>query len=551
MKRLFILLIIVFLAVSVLPIYAEVSEEKLLVMEPSMDIILYPDGSIAIEYKLNMLVKQPSNMSMDGFLGLSFDYYEDGEVAVYELGGATDLILGNISGNTLNETALSIRGDLVLHSREIERKAVVESSILAEFSVYNESACDFTTKGFVNVSRALFIITPETHNISFTITISKAIITIPSKYINNINASKIINEKLAKYNLTYVRFENLTIVDYNNTYFITGNVSADNKGLLATAIDKGLITPREAEEITYGLSKMLKDVDGVGRIVTHIVNETYVGGSKIIVKHEASLEITGNIQEFREELRRFGPVLAKYMCLVINVFRLIIYGEEYSQPLQPLIQIELPPVYEPKLAPVYPYSFTLSIDAGFNITHAKVTVDIEARRLRYSEPLENLEESLRASLREVRDFLINISKPLTILELMGIGSPIPKTIHLYGARLGDKVVDVKPKEVTLPELADVKILIHGARPTSPTTPTVATTTITKSETLTTTMTTTVIHTTTITEKTTETTVVTEKYTETTTYIPPETTILNIGLGSAVILLAIATTLLTLMLKRKS
>jgi len=492
---------------------------------------------------------------MDGKILFSLDYFEDKNSAGFGMGGGGELAIGNITGDPLNVTSLSIMGDLTLRSREVERKAVVNASILVELREYNESIRSSVTKGFVNISRILLVITPETLNTSFVIATSGVNMTIPSEYVNNVNASKIINEKLEEYNLTFIRFENLTIISHNDTYIITGNVSIDNKELLKTAIDKELITHEEAEEIIYGLSKMLKDIDGVGRIAAVIVNETYAGGSKILMKHEEELKIDGDVQEFREELMRFGPTVTKYMYLVTSIFRLTVYGGVFPQPLQPSIQVELPPIYEPKLTPEYPFRFSIFVDAGFNRTHADVTLDVDVLKLRYTEPIEDPVESLRTSLREVRDFLINVSKPLAIFELMGMGSPIPEKIYLSGARYGDKFVEVKPEEVSIPELTDVEIAIVYATVTTPSTETGITITVIgpteTATTMTTTVTHTTTHTTTVTEKVTETTTVTERYTETSTYIPPEVTTMSIGLGATVIILAIATALLALMLRRKS
>ncbi|MCD6301146.1 MAG: hypothetical protein J7L82_03645 [Staphylothermus sp.] len=176
---------------------------------------------------------------------------------------------------------------------------------------------------------------------------------------------------------------------------------------------------------------------------------------------------------------------------------------------------------------MHPYKFTLRVQAGFSKTHAKLLLDIEALRLRYIEPLKDPVKSLRASLKEVRDFLINISAPFSLLEIMGLGSPIPHTIQLKGAGLGDESVKVESEGVSLADLADVKIFVYGATTTQPLSPTETTITITEHETETKTVTTT--HTETIIERIIETTTKTEKTTETHTETYTDTTILHLYL----------------------
>ena len=127
MKRLVAFLTLLFLTVPALQVYTVVSEEIPLTMEPSMRITLFPDGCIGIEYKLHILAKQSPNTTMDGKILFSLDYFEDKNSAGFGMGGGGELAIGNITGDPLNVTSLSIMGDLTLRSREVERKAVVNA----------------------------------------------------------------------------------------------------------------------------------------------------------------------------------------------------------------------------------------------------------------------------------------------------------------------------------------------------------------------------------------------------------------------------------------
>lgn len=85
-----------------------------------------------------------------------------------------------------------------------------------------------------------------------------------------------------------------------------------------------------------------------------------------------------------------------------------------------------------------------------------------SERLVYGEPVEDSVERLDSGLREVRDYFPNMSKQFAILELLGIGSPIPTTVEVVGGSLEGKTVMVKPSSIELSELPGVKIAIEAS-----------------------------------------------------------------------------------------
>lgn len=508
-------------------------------MSPIMDVLVYPDGSIRVLYNLSVVVENIGS-NATGFISLDYVAKEVENHSWLLISGGGEL--GPVKPGTVKSTTmLSITS--YFKATPIDKGYNISGRFLLRIENTSGNEKNYT---IVNVTGIDITIRDKIIELEFN-ALAEGNISVPEEYVGK-DSSAILNMMLLAHNITWIRFEELYIVEKGNTYYINGSLTASIDELVEKGLELRLISRAEAREIDACINSYYRNVTSTLKFATTIYAENYVEETPhIVFKLELESDTVGEVKEINDVSRKCGNILGKLAMTAILI-------SQPQQPGQPMIPptMFMPETRPPNLKPVYPYTSKARIRARFGDDKVVFNLTVDSGRLTYVEDTGNPVTQAKISLREISTWLQQLDKQLSILALMGIPSPIPSTINVRGERLADKIVVVEPDKVTLQSLPEIKIRVGEA---SATTTPITTNTSTPSTRTThvTTLTVTETETTTTTMEITRTVKETVTQTITTTVRVEETgfpIMLAIALSVATVVVVIALALLVLKTLRK-
>ena len=425
-------------------------------LNPNMKVTVYPDGSIGINYMLNVTV-EPSKATLLGDFMLDLTYAELKEGLRMAFGGFFDLYNGTLE-NPISTQIIDLRGGFKIKSFSVNASALIYGNAYLGIRSNGEELHRLEIKSLSIRSQ------PHIMYITFAITVKTVNETLTKilRNVSQVDATNTANERLIKQNITFISFKELEVKEVNGVFDINGELTINIEDLLSQGVKQGVFNYEDVETVRTCLLATYKDLDGSLKFASSFINSNYTMGSRFTGKFEFEFNLGGNIEGFKHYSRACGTAMSKLGYLVNTLVSGTGVGEI---PTAPPTQVNFEVINETiskmgigevKLERILPF------DLHFTL-HGKLTNDVymfilslDVSRLKY--PMQDGWKTVaKKSLEELSNFLQNVSRKLGFLELMGIGNPIPTNVEVYGGKLEDKWVSVNETIVSIGALPYVTL----------------------------------------------------------------------------------------------
>ncbi len=527
-----------------------------IVIKPSMKVYVFDDGTFAIRYLLDVVIKQskPSTKPMKGSATIYIHYFEDDRSAGLSIRGGGAFVSGQVSGVATSKLVVEGSGGCDGKSLTNETKLVINA--MTDLVVMNETPTKVNKTEF-RLSKLGIGVTPDVIDVYFVATVvgTKPKISLPMGK----DVSSLVNSRLVSSGTTYIKFRKLVITQVSNGVKVEGEALVDIKELLSRGTQMHVLTSDDVKKVRWCLSEGIKSLDKItGKYEFFLLTSKFVNGaSSTKFKVAADFIMSGDIRAYKNVSRECSKVLSK-LGLVASVLAsqasAVVGGAKVKVSTPPPTLMEkFTPTKVPKIEPVHPYRSTVIISIKVSSSELYLHIDLSTGRLKWVGNASST-ELVKKGLTELRDYLGEFSKKLSFLELMGVKSPIPSSIEVNYMTKGKVVARGTASLSDLPYVG-AKLVAKGAAatvtpPAPPTTVPTKTVVLTKATTVTKTVTATVskevtsVITKTVTQKLTS-TLTTTKTVTTTKYVEKPvigtTNLILIG-GFAVVIAAIVATL---------
>ena len=472
---------IVVLATLVSPV-ALAMAQPLPKISPSMGVVVYPDGSIRVLY--NLTATSPLGKEVSGSGNISVEYVSKGSEnrVVTELTGGGELNISGGAGKASN-ASMAVKALVKFESSREGGYSRAGGTFTLDFEGV---AGNKTTYLHFTVKEFLVTITKDGAEVEFNVLISAKNLTIPETLVG-VDVAPVINSNLSSLGVKYLRVKSLTIAREGEGYSVKGSAELFINDLINQLLEEGLILPTDVDRAKSCISEGFMELAGFYELDIAF-NAASTASSESLIKFSISskLDMSGDLPGYEEYSSKCGSVLGKLvMGLVLTPLTKLRVGGQPS-PFMPMsMALQQTPIEKPKLVHVYPYESTAKVLVSLNGTHAVVSVIADSGRLVHPEARGSPEDVAKASLLELSNYLVKLSRQFSFMEFAGMGNPIPKEVLIKGASLGGARVEVGVKETSVSRLGEVGVKVVGAtKPTQTTsspatgTPTATTSTVT-------------------------------------------------------------------------
>ncbi len=446
-------------------------------LKPEMNITVFPDGSLGISYKLDILVKLPPEVAEKkprGRLLFNIIYFESNDTVRFSSGGAFEFAVG-----TLDEL---VEAYSISHYFKID----LESSSTSR-TAYLRGSGEFQAKKMKGGGEEYLSVRLQQLNVTVkdleSRASSEAVVetnneTVLEKLADlaNRNASYI-NDILKRRGLDFIEVTRYSSSLRDNSFYAVLEVLASIERLLDDSVSKGVLSVEDREAIENCLLGLYSDLEGFLRGAASIVYERYENGNSTMAKFEYEGELRGDIALQGRHGIECGMAYYKLTQLLMN---------ETGPPLRPAPAPPTGPaggmgppanmkemlgVRNVSLVPVRPYQARFFLRAVVGEGEAEATILFVIQRVRHPGEGDWVELA-RKGLGELSSVLENASRRLGFLELMGIGSPVPDRVNIRGGGLQGVYVVLPKESVRISELPYIEMALSA--PTQPPTKTATT-----------------------------------------------------------------------------
>lgn len=425
-------------------------------LKPNMRVTVYPDGSVGIDYTLDVTVKPSKALLIGDFmLGLTYRELEGGLRTVFS--GVFDLYNGTLE-NLISTQTIDLKGKFKLKSFSINTSALIYGNAYLEVRSNSEVLHKLEIKSLTVKSQ------PHVAYVAFTITIKTVNETLIEilRNMSKVNATNMANEGLIKRNITFIKFKRLEVKEVDGAFDVNGELMINVEDILSQGVKQGVIGYEDVETIRTCLLAMYKDLDGSLRFVSTFRIINFTKGIRFTGKFEVELNLEGNIKGFKGYSRTCGIAMSKLGYLISTLTSGAKVGE---MPTAPPTQVNLEAINEViskmgigkvRLEAVLPYRLDLLLRGKLTRDVYRFTLTLNAFRLKYPTR-DEWKTVAKKGLEELSNFLQNVSRKLGFLELMGVGNPVPSSVEVYGGMLEGKSVGVKEAVVSIGALPYVTL----------------------------------------------------------------------------------------------
>ncbi len=446
-----------------------------IVIKPSMKVYVFDEGTFAIRYLLDIIIRQnksPTGFG-DGSATIYIHYFEDDDKAGISVRGGGSFVTGEVGGTASSKFMIESSGGC--HGKSLTNETKLVINALASLTVMNETPTKLN-KTDLKANKLSIEVTPDTIDAYFiaTLTGTKPKISLPLGK----DSSSLMNSKLVSSGITYVKFKKLIITQVNNTIKVEGEALVDIKELLSKGTQMHVLTSDDVKKVRWCVEEGIRDLRKVaGKYEFFLLTSKFANGaSSTKFKIAADLILGGDIKAYKNVSRECSKVFSKLglvASLAASQASASVGGGKVKVTTPPPAVMEkFAPTKLPQIEAVHPYRSEVVINVKASSGKLYLRIDLSTGKLKWvgnASPTE----LVKKGLTELRDYLSDFSRKLSFLELMGVKSPIPSTIEVNYMTKG-KVVSKEIASLSDLPYVGAKLVAKGAvvtvtLPTPPTT----------------------------------------------------------------------------------
>ncbi len=421
---------------------------------PTITVLVYPDSTIELIYTLSGYIPLELNIS-SGYLDYTFSYKANNDTISIILVGGGELVYGEPSGAPINHSVVFIGLNTGTRSDSKNKSARTMGVLIVNMDENINGNLSHLT---LNASRITIDSTTEYINLSFTLEIrGEANLSLLDQFLGY-NLSEL-NNMLVSRGFNWIKFASYETTSYNNTYRIMGSMTIDLDTLLATMLNRSVLSEDQVDEIRACIANLYSDTSIKTRLAQAYWREEYSSARRVGVKTEFVLTLRGDTSILEKTVSCL-PVYARLLSVMV--------------PGLPNITVPRIDVFKytriSGIIPIQPYSFHANVRLDAVRTGVEFNLTIDSGRLFYNASGLPPNIRIERTLETIKNYLENLTAILEPYRIMlGVEHLVPTSINVRGVRTNGFKVLVEPEIIELFKPVELNVSIVKVSPNTSTT----------------------------------------------------------------------------------